>query len=155
MKKKGIIIMMSVAVLISVFSYKNIAMASEKDNNTDEEYNIDDMSIDEIQDGIFEVSEILGADVKHDDSPLMQEIDLFASVLKKTVSRLDGTPDIGEHEPIWSYSLADNKIVDVVQVDNDVYAIWYNTNKTYRISGDALFGFIYDGIFKATGLEMQ
>ena len=119
-----------------------------------QENNIDDISIDIINDFIFNDGIIEGGSSELGDDTLKQEMNLLSDAVKNTVHKFNGTPDIGNYEPYWSCSIADNKIVDVVQVDNDIFAIWYITNSTYRISGDSMLDFFYKNIYLATGIDM-
>lgn len=137
-------------------NFGSLSLDSISFNELQEEANkvdITDLSIDYITDSAFDLSEKYGIIIEHDNSPLMQELDLFSETLKKTVMTFDGIPDIGEHEPMFSVKLGENKIVDVVQVENKIYGIWHITGKTQALNGDAITDFLWINISKATGLK--
>ena len=145
---------LSITVSNRAYAIENITNELDIDSMITEDNNINDVSIDIINNLIFNDSIIENENITSEDDALKQEMDMFKDALSNTVHKFEGTPNIGEHEPYWSYSIADNKIVDVIQVDNDIFAIWYVTNTTYRISADALLDFFYKNIYLTTGLDM-
>lgn len=144
-------------VIIAICIMPIIVHAKEFRDNTEikEELQVDNLEISDIAEFNYEQLNNILANAEHDDSPLMKELDMFSAILPRIITVYEGIPDIGDKEPTWSYSISDDKLVDIIEDGNgNIFGIMYSSNQTICFSGEIILEFLYENIRMATGLQM-